>query len=296
MLMSSPENRMKPCPASLLLIGFVALTCSAASAQRKGVDPALLAKAKAGDAHAQLAIGQVYEEGIAVPQDYAQAASWFQKAADQDLAKAQDELGFLYHTGNGVAQDDTKAAAWFRRAANQNLASAELHLGLLYDHGEGVPQDFAQAAGWYRKAALQGDPDAQYDLGTLYERGLGVPQDYTQAADLYRRAAEQGNAGAQFNLGLLYDNGTGIARDYAQAASWYKKAAEQGPASRTVQPGHHVRQWPGSSGEPRRVLLLARPRRENLERNPPGRGRKCARSGRPASQACRFAAGAKPRL
>lgn len=168
----------------------VLLACSALAlaAQTPAVDSALRAKADAGDAHAQLVVSQSYAQAS----DYAQAA------------------------------------VWLRRAADQGLAEAELQLGLLYDHGDGVPQSFPQAAGWYRKAALQNNAGAQYNLGVLYERGEGVPQDYAQAADLYRRAATQGLASAQFNLALLYDNGQGIERDFAQAAAWYRKAAEQG--------------------------------------------------------------------
>jgi TPR repeat protein len=41
-----------------------------------GIDPALLAKANAGDASAQYSLGLHYDQGQGVTQDYAQAASW----------------------------------------------------------------------------------------------------------------------------------------------------------------------------------------------------------------------------
>jgi TPR repeat protein len=114
----------------LLVLPFL-LWASAVAAQ--GVDPALLQKAKTGDAQAQFQVGQIYARGITVPQDLTLAAEWYRKSADSGSAKAQYALG------------------------------------LLYSRGEGVPQDSAQAAAWYRKAALQGDADAQYNLGTFFE-------------------------------------------------------------------------------------------------------------------------------
>ena len=50
--------------------------------------------AEQGDAHAQCGRGWDYYFGLSgVPQDYAQAASWFQKAADQGFAKGQVPSG-----------------------------------------------------------------------------------------------------------------------------------------------------------------------------------------------------------
>src|ERR1035437_8146301 len=62
-------------------------------AQPKGIDLALLAKAKAGDASSQVSVGNAYAKGEGVPQDYAQAAVWYRKAAEQGDAKAQYSLG-----------------------------------------------------------------------------------------------------------------------------------------------------------------------------------------------------------
>jgi TPR repeat protein len=223
---------------------------------------ALKSQATDGNAESQCMLGDSYNEGKGVPQDYAQAAVWWRKAAEQGLADAQCNLGSTYYEGKGVPQDYTQAAFWFRKAAEQGLADAQDALGVLYDNGEGVPQDYAQAALWFREAAEQGDAHAQYDLGTWYKEGVnqGVPQDdtqtafwrrkirawrayvnsvdfhrsehwrYTQAAFWYRKAAEQGDADAQDALGDLYNSGQGVRRDYAQAALWYRKAAEQGDA------------------------------------------------------------------
>ena len=52
-------------------------------AQPKGIDPALLAKANAGDANAQFKIGVLYDLGQGVQHDNQQAAVWYRKAAEQ---------------------------------------------------------------------------------------------------------------------------------------------------------------------------------------------------------------------
>lgn len=127
----------------------------------------LLAKAKAGNADAQESLGVLYGNGEGIPQDYAQAASWYRKAADQGDVDAQWSLGAAYQLGQGVPQDSTQAASWYRKAADQGDATAQRWLGELYANGEGVPQDHAQAVIWYQKAADQGDADAQKSLAEI---------------------------------------------------------------------------------------------------------------------------------
>jgi TPR repeat protein len=73
--------------------------------------------------------------------------------------------------GQGAPQDYAEAAKWFRRAADQGRADAKSLLGTAYINGEGVPQDYATTMHWYRKAADQGQADAQYNLGIIYFKG-----------------------------------------------------------------------------------------------------------------------------
>ena len=143
--------------------------------------------------------------------------------AEQGNAQAQFNLGFIYATV--APQDYAQATSWFRKAADQGNASAQGGLGLMYSTGLGAPQDYVQAVSWYRKAADQGDARAQSSLGFAYQQGQGVPRDYAQAASWYRKAAEQGDAVAQGGLGLMYDQGLGVLQDYVQAHKWYNLAA-----------------------------------------------------------------------
>jgi|CXWL01.1.fsa_nt_gi TPR repeat protein len=190
-----------------------------------------------GIAAAQFKLGFLYAEGQGVPQDYAQAAKWYQKAAAQGEAIVQFSLGALYAEGKGVPQDYAQAAKWYEKAAAQGYANAQIYLGMAYYKGEGVPQDYAQAAKWFQKAAPQGHVAVQYTLGALYFMGKGVPQDYAKARLWYEKAAAQGNDMAQLKLGTLYEEGQGVPQDYAQAAKWYQKAAAQGNVNAQVSLG-----------------------------------------------------------
>ena len=156
-----------------------------------------------GSPWAQTQVGQLYANGRGMPQDYATARGWYEKAAAQGHAGAQTQLGQLYADGRGVPQDYKKARQWWEQAALQGNAQAQFNLGQLYTNGRGMAQDYATARGWYEKAAVQGHAWAQAQLGQLYANGRGVPQDYATARGWYEKAAAQGNAWAQAQLALL---------------------------------------------------------------------------------------------
>lgn len=157
-------------------------SASAATTRNKGIDPALLAKANAGDAEAQNQLGDMYYFGDDVRRDYAQAALWYSKAADQGNADSEYRIGGFYHYGFGVPKDDARAFVWMKKAAEQENADAEDFLAVFYASGWGVPQDDAHAIFWLRRAAEDGNADAQYMLGWAYEDGLhDMSQDYAKA-------------------------------------------------------------------------------------------------------------------
>jgi curved DNA-binding protein CbpA len=150
--------------------------------------------------------------------------------ATQGSPWAQSQLGQLYANGRGVPQDYATARGWYEKAAVQGHAGAQSQLGQLYADGRGVPQDYKKARQWWEQAALQGNPQAQFNLGQLYANGRGMAQDYTTARGWYEKAAVQGHAWAQAQLGQLYANGRGVSQDYATARGWYEKSAAQGNA------------------------------------------------------------------
>ncbi|XOC34472.1 sel1 repeat family protein [Haemophilus influenzae] len=66
----------------------------------------------------------MYNDGKGVKQDYAEAIKWYQKAAEQDYAKAQFNLGTMYHNGEGVKRDLSKAKEWLRKACDKGNKKA----------------------------------------------------------------------------------------------------------------------------------------------------------------------------
>jgi TPR repeat protein len=184
--------------------------------------------AEKGNPYGQYRLGWAYENAHGVKQDLAEALNWYRKSAAQGDADAQNSLGDMYDSGKGVKQDYAEAVNWYRKSAEQGNAYAQYRLGWAYANGQGVKQDQAEALNWYRKSAEQGYVNSQYNLGDAYYNGTGAKQDYVEAINYYRKAAEQGNASAQNNLGFMYANGQGVKQDPVEAVKWYRKAVEQG--------------------------------------------------------------------
>src|SRR4249919_1096000 len=76
-----------------------------------------LDQAMAGSAEAQNNVGEIYSKGLGTEPDYAMAALWFKKAADQGYGRAKINLGYLYEMGLGVPQDTAAALNLYREAS-----------------------------------------------------------------------------------------------------------------------------------------------------------------------------------
>lgn len=206
------------------------------------------------DAEGMYQKGLQYQTGQGVLQNYAQAAEWYAKAAQQGHPAAQNRLAQQLFEGLGVAQDAEAALTWFARAAesggaqyqfdyataleatrrvaqaaqvylmaaDQGHLEAQTSLGVLYQNGQGVPKDSERARALYEGPAGAGLARAQNNLGLLYVRGDGVEQNYERAAQLFQLAAEQGMYTAMTNLGVMYENGFGVARDEVKAHELYR--------------------------------------------------------------------------
>ena len=71
-------------------------------------------------------VGSMYDNGRGVAQDFANAAKWYRRAAEEGDTVSQTYLGFLYYCGRGVPQNDVLAHMWFSlSAANGSKTAAE---------------------------------------------------------------------------------------------------------------------------------------------------------------------------
>ena len=184
-------------------------------------------------------IGLLFYRGLGdVGQNYAEAAKWFRKLAEDEYQSLDSDSDYN----------------WMRRQHNMCVQSASYFLGFMYWHGQGVAQDYTQAVKWLSKAVeteftwYGGIKEAQYLLGKAYYTGHGVAQDYAEAVRWYKAATEdeysgcgmfsytprelkqKGLAEAKNALGDAYRDGHGVEKSYKEAMKWYRAAADQGDA------------------------------------------------------------------
>jgi uncharacterized protein len=147
--------------------------------------------------------GDELADGIAAvrKKDYFNAVRLLMPLAQAGNAQAQLELGDLYYHGHGVKESDEEALRWYERAARQGLTQAQFQAGNMYAYGLGTAANDLEidrkAALYYFEAARQGHREAQYGLAILILAGKGVERDDAEAYKWMKRAADQGHEDAR---------------------------------------------------------------------------------------------------
>jgi TPR repeat protein len=160
-------------------VGILMVSCLATigAAQSGGIDPALTAKASAGDAPSMILVARAYATGSGVDQDDSIAADWYRKSADLGNIEAQIRLAECYRDGKGVTRDMAQAAAWYRKAAEQGDPTAQATLGLLYSAGLGVERDYVEAYFWFDLAASATTPNQERYVANRQNVGTRITAD-----------------------------------------------------------------------------------------------------------------------
>lgn len=70
-------------------------------------------------------MGLRYENGDGVPQDYAKAREYYERAGEMGSAKALSQLGTMYRTGLGVPKDLDRAIAYYRKSVGLGFKWAQ---------------------------------------------------------------------------------------------------------------------------------------------------------------------------
>jgi TPR repeat protein len=205
-----------------------------------------------------------------VPQDFDEAARWYELAAEGGNPQAQVQLGLLYaqRDANGRPLDRARALVLLDNAARDGDTAAQSALGHLLSDDEDAAPDYASARMWIEQAAGAGDANAQAWMGDCCRLGLVGPADFPEAEAWYRLAAAQGhvgaiiilatamentpdlsaegrsemfglwlaaasagNAEAQYGVACCYLEGRGCETDAGSAARYLASAAEQGHAA-----------------------------------------------------------------
>jgi TPR repeat protein len=181
-----------------------------------------------GDGPAHTLLGQMYEQGLGVPQNFEKAAEWYAKGAALGDVHSQFSLGVLLAEGRGVKENKKQAADFFELAASKNHAVALYNLSILYVEGVARPQDLTKAAELMEQAAALDNNAAQYDLAAFYKEGRGVPKDQAKAVYWLGRAAEAGHSNSELEYGILLFNGKGIPKNEQAGIEFIRRAAEKG--------------------------------------------------------------------
>ena len=181
-----------------------------------------------GDAEAARMLGNAYEKGNGVPQDYQKANQYWTDAVERgtDNLRVLRDAGLAWFNGDGVARDYSKARSCLER---QHSPYGDYALGIMYFNGLGGYVDRAEGEKCLRRAIKCTDPElsilAMCNLGTLL---IKIPGREAEAIKLFRQAAENGSDVALNNLGIAYFNGHGVEIDSEMAKHYFTLAAQQG--------------------------------------------------------------------
>ena len=145
--------------------------------------------ADAGDTQAWYVLGVIYANEMGVELDFAKAIEYWRKGAEAGDADCQTSMGMLYEAGdkipNGVEADGAEAAKWYQMAAEQDHTEAIWHLAKILGRGIGVEQNDEEALVWFRRGAELGNADCMWGLGRSYLKGVAVEVDSVMAYALW---------------------------------------------------------------------------------------------------------------
>ena len=117
-------------------------------------------------------IGDMYLNGRGVERNLAKAVEMYIAPADAGNSHAQMMLGGIFETGDGVKNEE-KAAIYYAKAAENGIVEAAIRLGDMCRDGRGVDgRRLEDAYMWYYLAQLQDDARGKARIDELEGRGL----------------------------------------------------------------------------------------------------------------------------
>ena len=225
----------------------------------------LTAKANAGDADAQMKLGEAYRRGNGVRKNEEIAYQWIRKAAEQGNAAAENDLGTMYRLGEGVSRDKEEAVRWYQKSARHGSGEGMFNLGTCHYNGDGVGSNEYTAYIWFLLAQEAGDVvaneavkrsaagmtkndngDAYVKIAEMYGKGEEIPKDDGKQLKWLHKAAELSSAGKVKLAGRLIKDSVS---NYPEAMELCKAAGgNYHPAQRCV--GYLYRNGLGVAKDP----------------------------------------------
>ena len=149
--------------------------------------------AEQGDPKAQTALGMLLS-GIThgdFRKNYKQSFYWVKQAAEQGYGKAELAIAEMYMNGVVIPMNAKKAKVWYEKAAAQENLNGLNGLARQYRYGTGVRKDYEKAFQYYQQAALEGHTRSQVGLGLSYRDAKGVKKNMVKAYAWILIAAEK---------------------------------------------------------------------------------------------------------
>ena len=168
-------------------------------------------RAQAGDAEAQLRLGDYYCSGRAGNRYLGIGVDWWFKAALNGNPEAMMKVGESFIMGLGDKKGCEAGGKWLIRSFDSGCAHAAFIMAkFAMVHGRRIFNRWGACWAW--GANLSPGPD------------------YSERLSVYclTKAAEAGDAEAQCKLGLWLLHGNHVERNEAEAIKWLTKAAETG--------------------------------------------------------------------
>ena len=171
--------------------------------------------ANRGDTEAQYTLGFMYEDGVGVTKDGAEAVKWFRMAARQGIRSAESALWRM-------AESVPDARIYLEQKAERGDAEAEFKLGVIYFGGFGVEKHAEIAMEWFRKATERGHTNARRFLFKMAEKHDA------DTLPILKQMAKQGNGDVAYDLAQMFEEGRGVEKDEEAAREWYCLAGDLG--------------------------------------------------------------------
>lgn len=176
--------------------------------------------------------------------NFEQAFSFYEKAANAGYAKAQNNLAYCYIKNKGIPVNNelteekrfTKAFELLTSAATQGDAHAQFNLALQHEQDyqkistiRNLSEELrlTKAFELYTSAAAKGHTGAQRMLGEMLLTNPYVRRNPVKALHLINQAADAGEPCAMATMYQLLHNGFGQAKDEKKATEYFEKLKKQ---------------------------------------------------------------------
>jgi TPR repeat protein len=169
-----------------------------------------------GDLQRCRQLGDMYVAGNGVPQDFARAASLYERVCDAGVAEVCNSLAEIYARVPGFESESTRVPGLYERACTAGSAAGCLNWGLLAHESE----DDQKAASLFERACVGGNAAGCHHLALAFENGEGVDKDLAKAVTLFEQACDAQHADSCLTLVRVFSDGAETTADPARVGRY----------------------------------------------------------------------------